>query len=152
MLSLNKFAFNELNYSTAPTSFNQFTGNNATNMIRILIVADQTSLRKGLKMRLAAETDFVVLGEAHNAETAIQMAVSLCPDVVLMDIEMLQMDGLATASRIHELCPGSHIVTLSMYDDRVTRESARIAGAAAFVGKTMPANTLLSTIREVIVN
>jgi len=102
-------------------------------------------------MRLAAEQDLQVLGEASDADSALQLAVMLCPDVVLLDIEMLHMDGLIITDRIHTQCPDAHIVTLSMYDDRQTRESARIAGAAAFVGKTMPANTLLSAIRDVVV-
>ena len=89
-------------------------------------------------MRLAAERDLQVLGEACDAESAVQLAVDLCPDVVLVDIEMLHMDGLIIVNRIHTQCPDAHIVTLSMYDDRQTRESARIAGAAAFVGKTIP--------------
>lgn len=102
-------------------------------------------------MRLSAERDLQVIGEASDGESAVQIAVALCPDVVLLDIEMLHMDGLELVDRIHTQCPDAHIVTLSMYDDRQTRESARLAGAAAFVGKTMPANTLLSTIRDVVV-
>lgn len=101
-------------------------------------------------MRLAAERDLQVLGEAGDGDSAVQMAVVLCPDVVLLDIEMLNMDGVTLVDRIHTQCPDAHIVTLSMYDDRQTRESVRVAGAAAFVGKTMPANTLLSAIRDVV--
>ena len=140
-----------INYSIAENTFNPFRHTFGTKMIRILIVADQASLRKGLRMRLAAEQDLQVLGEASDADSALQLAVMLCPDVVLLDIEMLHMDGLIITDRIHTQCPDAHIVTLSMYDDRQTRESARIAGAAAFVGKTMPANTLLSAIRDVVV-
>ncbi len=118
-------------------------------MIRILIVADQKSMRKGLLMRISAETDMAVIGEAYDADSAIILATSLCPDVILLDIETLVMDGIDITRRIHHLCPETSIVTLSIHDDERTRENAKFAGATAFVGKSMPTNTLLSTIREV---
>ncbi len=139
------------NYSIAIETYNPFSKPIGTRMIRILIVADQKPMRKGLRMRLAAEADFVVLGEASDGDSAVIMATSLCPDVILLDIEMLHMDSLAMVSKIHVLCPNTQIITLSIHDDRQMREKALHAGASAFVGKSMPANTLLNTIREIIV-
>lgn len=120
-----------------------------TQVIRILIVDDQPSVRKGLVMRLAAEPDLHVVGEAAGGQAALKLAASLSPDVVLMDIEMPNMDGIAATSALHSLCPKSSIIILSIHDDKQTCERAEHAGAAAFVPKSMPTNNLLATIRQV---
>ena len=118
-------------------------------MIRLLIVEDQPAVRKGLLMRLAAEADLLVVGEASDGEAALDLAVCHCPDVVLIDIEMPGMDGIATASAFHSIYPQAAVIILSMHDDVLTRSRAEEAGAVAFVGKSMPADTLLTTIRQV---
>jgi len=118
-------------------------------MIRLLIVEDQPAVRKGLLMRLAAEADLLVVGEASDGEAALDLAVCHCPDVVLIDIEMPGMDGIATASAFHSIYPRASVIILSMHDDALTRSRAEEAGAAAFVSKAMPADTLLTTIRQV---
>ena len=118
-------------------------------MIRLLIVDDQPAVRQGLHMRLAAEPDFCVVGEALDGEAALSLAQSLSPDVVLMDVEMPRMDGLAAAGALHVICPHASIVMLSIHDDAITRARAEDAGAAAFVTKSVPADMLLATIRRV---
>ena len=118
-------------------------------MIRVLIVDDQSAVRKGLQMRLAAEPDMAVIDEATDGEVALDLARSQCPDVVLMDVEMPRMDGITTASALHAICPRAFIIMLSIHDDALTRARAEEAGAAAFVAKSMPADTLLATIRQV---
>ena len=119
-------------------------------MIRLLIVGDQPGVRKGLQMWLEAETDLSVIGEAADCETALNLATLLCPDGVLIDCEMLSMNGISTTSAIHAICPQASIVLLSMHDDTLTRTQAEAAGAAAFVAKSVPPETLLATIRQVI--
>jgi DNA-binding NarL/FixJ family response regulator len=118
-------------------------------MIRLLVVGDQPAIRKGLKMRLAAEPDLSVIGEATDKKSIFEMATSLCPDVVLIDLDMLHVDGMATVKTLHRICPQISIILLSMDDDVFTFDQARNAGAAAFVAKSMPADTLLATIRQV---
>jgi DNA-binding NarL/FixJ family response regulator len=118
-------------------------------MIRLLIVEDQPAVRKGLLMRLAAEPDLLVVGEAPDGAAALDVAACLCPDVVLIDIEMPDMDGIATASALRSIYPHASVIILSMHDDALTRSRAKEAGVAAFVGKSMPADTLLTTIRQV---
>ena len=117
-------------------------------MIRLLIVEDQPGVRRGLQMRLAAETDFSVIGEATDGQAALDLTTSLRPDVVLMDVDMPRLDGIATASALRLMCPQTSVIMLSFRDDVLTRRLAEQAGAAAFVAKSMPADTLLTAIRE----
>ena len=118
-------------------------------MIKLLIVDDQLAVRKGLVMRLAVEPDLEVIGEAGDSENALKMALELCPDVVLIDVEMPQMDGIKATQEIHLNCPHCFVIILSINDNPVLLTLAQNAGAAAFVCKSMPAEILLSTIRQV---
>jgi CheY-like chemotaxis protein len=116
---------------------------------RILIVDDEAPIRRGLTMRLGAEADMVVVGEAGDGPLAIERAHNLRPDVVLMDVRMPGLDGLSAAAMILAQNPGTSIVFLTMHDDaRVRLEASRI-GAAAVVGKQMIEEELLTTIRAV---
>jgi DNA-binding NarL/FixJ family response regulator len=118
-------------------------------MTRLLVVGDQPAVRKGLLMRLAAERDFSVVCEATEGKSIMDLAGSFCPDVVLIDLDKLRIDGIATVKTLHSICPQASIILLSMYDDLLTSEQARNAGAAAFVAKSLPTDTLLATIRQV---
>ncbi len=119
-------------------------------MIRVLIVGDQSAVRRGLHMRLAAEADISVIGEAADCQQTMALATSLCPDVVLIDVDMPHIDGIALASALHTVCPNSSVIVLSIHDDAHICERANEAGVAAFVTKSMPAATLLAAIREVV--
>ncbi len=118
-------------------------------MIRVLIVDDQPAVRKGLHMRLEAEPDLSVIGEAPDGEVAVELAQALGPDIVLMDVEMPHMDGIATAHALQSICPSVSVIMLSIHDDARTRTCAEKAGAAAFVPKCVPTDRLLATIRQV---
>lgn len=107
-------------------------------------------MRKGLNMRLAAETDFLVIGEASDCETALAMAISHCPDIALVDADMTVSDGIAVAKILHTICPKTSVVILSIHDDVRTCKRAEEAGAAAIVVKSLPADTLLTAIRAVV--
>jgi DNA-binding NarL/FixJ family response regulator len=118
-------------------------------MIRLLIVEGQPALKKGLYMRLAAESDFAVVGEASDCQIALGLTMSLCPDVVLVDAEQPGIDKTATMRALRLICQRALVIILSLDDDTRTRARAKTAGAAAFVGKSMPSETLLATIRQV---
>ncbi|HWQ14010.1 MAG TPA: response regulator transcription factor [Roseiflexaceae bacterium] len=116
-------------------------------MIRLLVVDDQPAVRAGLRMRLALEPDIEVVGEAEDGAAALAQAARLRPDVVLMDIEMPRMDGLAATAALRAVAPESAVVILSLHDSQALRAHARSAGAAAFVAKHESEAALLHAIR-----
>ncbi len=118
-------------------------------MIRLLLVDDQPSVRRGLTMRLILEPDMLVVGEASTGREALILAQKLSPDVVLMDIEMPGMDGIETTEALHATVSQTAVVMLSIHDDVLTRARAATAGAAAFVEKCGTTDKLLATIRQV---
>jgi DNA-binding NarL/FixJ family response regulator len=105
-------------------------------MSRILIVDDQPAVRFGLRMQLALEPGWAVVGEASNGEEALILARKLQPDLVVMDVRMPGMDGIAATQRLLAQQPDCQVVILSIQDDCDTRAKAGAVGAGAFVAKT----------------
>jgi DNA-binding NarL/FixJ family response regulator len=118
-----------------------------TTPIRVLLVDDQPSIRRGLRMRLGLEPDLEVVGEASDGREAIDVAYSTAPDVILMDIEMPTMDGITATSRLSQERPSCAVVVLSLHDDLDTRARARAAGAVNFVAKHEIDRALTDAIR-----
>jgi DNA-binding NarL/FixJ family response regulator len=116
-------------------------------MIRILLVDDQQNIRRGLRMRLGLEPDLTVVGEAGDGEAALRLARLIAPDVVVMDVEMPGVDGIAATEMLLRAEPRCAVVVLTLHDDAVTRERAAAAGACGFVSKTRIDDCLLSAIR-----
>ncbi len=100
-------------------------------------------------MRLGSEHDFEVVGEASNGETALILAEQLCPDIVLLDVNMPGLDGLRTAAALHLRSTACRVVMVSMSDDNATRQRAIEAGAAGFVSKQEGSERLVTVIRSV---
>jgi DNA-binding NarL/FixJ family response regulator len=117
--------------------------------IRLLLVDDEAQVRRGLAMRISAEPDLQVVGEAPDGGVAVELADSLHPDVVVMDLRMRAMDGITATRQIHSRIPGIRVVVLSLQDDAATRNAATEAGADAFVGKQEGSEALLAKIRQV---
>ena len=115
--------------------------------IQVLLVDDEPSILRGLRMRLALEPDIAVVGEATDGSTAVNLAGQLNPDVVLMDVNMPVMDGIEATRELASRTPGTAVVVLSMQDDRATVARALAAGAVAFVGKRQQDGDLLAAIR-----
>jgi DNA-binding NarL/FixJ family response regulator len=118
-------------------------------MIRVLLADDQTLVRAGLRALLDAQDDIQVVGEADDGEAALRMAAELVPDVVLMDIRMPAMDGLAAteALRARRHAPEVIILTTFDADEHVLR--ALRAGAAGFVLKDTPPAEIVDAVRRV---
>jgi DNA-binding NarL/FixJ family response regulator len=118
-------------------------------VITVLLVDDQSLLRLGFRMILEAEPDLRVIGEAADGAVAISMAAALGPDVVLMDVRMPGVDGIAATEAI--LAAGGHskVLILTTFDlDRYVYAGLR-AGASGFLLKDAPPADLLAAIRTV---
>ncbi len=117
-------------------------------MIRLVLVDDQPSVRQGLRMRLTLEPDITVVGEASNGREAMTLVQQLAPDIVLMDVQMPEMDGIEATAVLRASTPQSAVVMLSISDDVSTRTRAHVAGAAAFVHKSGAIEVLVAAIRQ----
>ncbi len=120
--------------------------------IRVLIVDDQTLVREGFRKLLELETDFEVVDTANNGEAAIAAVERLhqagsTPDVILMDIRMPRMDGIAATKAIKERWDGSRIVILTTFDDIELIRAGLAAGALGYLLKDVTAEQLASTVR-----
>lgn len=113
--------------------------------VRILIVDDDRNVRGALAMRLRLETGITLVGEAGDGLTGVELALTLRPDVVLMDLNMPGMGGLAACRRIR--AAGIQVVVFSLEETPLTRQLCREAGAAAFVSKQGAIAVLLAALR-----
>jgi NarL family two-component system response regulator LiaR len=114
---------------------------------RILIVDDHAVVRQGLKMFLALDDELDVVGEAANGEEAIRRAHELAPDVVLMDLLMPVMDGIAATQVIRRELPDVEVIALtSVLEDKAVYEAVR-AGAIGYLLKDTQADELRRAIK-----
>jgi DNA-binding NarL/FixJ family response regulator len=118
-------------------------------MIRVLLVDDQSLLRMGFRMILEAEPDIEVAGEAADGATGVSMASALRPDVVLMDVRMPGMDGIAATASITAAGPASKVLILTTFDLDQYVFAGLKAGASGFLLKDAPPADLLTAIRTV---
>lgn len=118
-------------------------------MIKVVLVDDQSVMRQAVSSWLGIEPDMSVIGEAESGEAALSLVSSLQPDVVLMDIDMPAMDGIAATAALQDVAPQSAVVILSMHDDTTVQDRARQAGAVAFVSKHQALDELVDVIRRV---
>lgn len=118
-------------------------------MIKVLLVDDQSLIRQGLKALLELEADLEIIGEAENGEVAINLVAQLQPDVVLMDIRMPIMDGVAATREIQKHFPGVKILVLTTFDDEEYVKAALQNGAMGYLLKDTPSEELAVAIRAV---
>jgi DNA-binding NarL/FixJ family response regulator len=119
-------------------------------MIRLLLVDDQPAVRRGLRMRLALESDFVVAGEAEDGVSALALMSELRPDLVLIDAQMPRMDGIIATVALRAAFPEAAVVILSLHDDIATRKQAAAAGATAFLSKQATDTALVEALRQAV--
>lgn len=115
--------------------------------IRILLVDDHQVVREGLRRMLELETDFKVIGEASDAESALTQADSLSPEIILMDIKMNDIDGIELTRQITQRQPSSNIIMLTLYDEYLPQAIA--AGAKGYLLKDIRREELVRAIRAV---
>lgn len=119
------------------------------NSISILVVEDQTLVRQGIKTILELETGFQVVGEAEDGEEGLALALSLRPDVVLMDVEMPRLNGVEATAAICAGWPAAKVIILTTFDrDDYVFQGIK-AGALGYLLKDCPADELIRTIRRV---
>jgi DNA-binding NarL/FixJ family response regulator len=117
------------------------------NPIKILLVDDQPLFREGLRTLLSVHSDFKLVGEAGNGDEAIRLARSLAPSVVLMDLQMPVLDGVAATRRLHEEQPDCRVIVLTTFDDDEMVFDGLRAGAVGYLLKDAPSEKLAEAIR-----
>lgn len=120
--------------------------------LRVLVVDDHEAVRKGVCAILDSHNDIEVCGEAANGVEAVEKATALHPEVVVMDISMPGMDGIAASREILKLYPETGIVILSMHNSKQLIEGARKIGVRGYVTKGQAGSALLAAIQAVVQN
>lgn len=118
-------------------------------MIRILLVDDQHIIRQGLKSMLKSDANIEVIGEAENGQRALEFIAKSQPDIVLMDIRMPVMDGVAATKAITENYPNVKVLVLTTFDDDEYVFQAMRLGAKGYLLKDTEPDVLMLAIRSV---
>ncbi|HWG93717.1 MAG TPA: response regulator transcription factor [Mycobacteriales bacterium] len=117
--------------------------------VRVLLVDDHPVVRSGLRALLATLPEVEVAGEAADGATAVDLAVALQPDVVLMDLGLPVLDGVAATREVLARAPGVAVLVLTMHEDADTVGAALRAGARGYLVKGVDQDALLEALREV---
>ena len=123
---------------------------NETRPARLIIADDHALLRSGLRSMLQGESDLEVVGEAADGAEALELCRRLEPDLVLMDVRMPKMDGLAATRAIKEEFPKTSVVMVTMQEDPDYLFEAVLAGAAGYVLKGVTPEQLTGAVRQVL--
>ncbi|KZB87522.1 response regulator [Amycolatopsis regifaucium] len=117
---------------------------------KVLICDDQELVRVGMGMIVTSQDDLTVAGEATNGAEAVEAAEKLRPDLVLMDVRMPVLDGVAATERICEALPDTRVLMITTFDLDEYAYAALRAGASGFLVKDAPADEILVAIRGVL--
>jgi len=117
--------------------------------IRILLADDHAVVRQGFRMILNAHSDLEIVGEAGNGREAVELAASLRPDVVVMDVTMPELNGIEATRRLVAENPHIRVVALSMHKDSVYVREILRAGARGYLLKESVADDLVAAVRAV---
>ena len=118
-------------------------------MIRLLLCDDHPVVRDGLAAILSTQPDFAIVGEASTGTEAVQRAIALNPDVILLDIEMPDLDGVEALRQIKAACPNARAIMFTAFDADERIVAAVQAGAQGYLLKGAPRDELFKAIRVV---
>ena len=118
--------------------------------MRVLVADDHRLILEGIRQALEADEEFHVVGEARYGSQVLPLVNQLHPDVVLLDIRMPEMDGLACLEMLRRRFPNVKVVVLSVFDDAHHVEAAMQAGAAAYILKSVSPSELPGIIRDAV--
>jgi two-component system response regulator DevR len=118
-------------------------------MIRLLIVDDHEMVREGLKAMLVSEPDFTIVGDASNAEQALELVERLRPDVILLDIRLPGVSGIEVCRTVTERYPETAVIILTTFTDESLIAQCIQAGARGFIVKDIERFDLKRSIRAV---
>jgi two-component system response regulator NreC len=114
--------------------------------LRVLVADDHEVVRAGVCKLLEGSPDIEVCGQASDGQQAVDQARELKPDLIILDITMPTLSGLAAAKEIRKILPDVPILFLSMHDARPLMETAKAVGAQGFVGKNQVRAVLLKAV------
>lgn len=118
-------------------------------VIRVAIVDDHFFFRQGVRDVLNVEPDIVVVAECEDGQGALEVLISVHPDVVLMDVSLPNVNGLQITQRLKSECPDINVIILTAYDDEEQIYRAIRIGASAYFAKDVEPAQLLDTVRAV---
>src|SRR3954465_4862619 len=118
--------------------------------IRVVIAEDHRMVRELLAALLAREADVAVVGEAGNGREAIDMALKLRPDLLVLDVGLPEIDGIEVARRLRASQPGLKLLALSIYGEERFVQAMLNAGASGYLLKTSAVTELVQAIRAVM--
>jgi DNA-binding NarL/FixJ family response regulator len=117
-------------------------------MIKIMIADDHPVVRSGLRALLSSQPDFEIAGEANNGEEAARLAISLVPDLILMDLQMPILGGIGAIKQIRDKLPAANILVLTTYETDADILLALEAGAKGYLLKDTPPEQLFQAVRS----
>lgn len=115
--------------------------------IKVIIADDHVLYRAGVKTALGAKKDIQVIGEADNGMHLIHLVKTIVPDIVLLDIQMPIMDGIAVLPELKKLCPQTRVIMLTMMDDHSMITRLMELGANSYLSKTSDSETIYEAIK-----
>jgi len=118
-------------------------------VIRVLLVDDQTLIRQGIRLLLEIETGIQVVGQAADGQQALEQVEALHPDVVLMDVRMPEMDGVAATREITKRFPEVKVIILTTFEDDETVFEGLKAGARGYLLKDISSEEMAAAVRKV---